>query len=225
MGSKLPKVLVPLCDKPVIQYVYDALTEVGIPKPITVIGQTGSQIEEAIGDATIYAKQEEPLGSGHAVISAREAAQGADNILIMCGDSPLFRASTIKSTIASHKAEDATVTLACAILDNPTGYGRIIRNSTGEVSGVVEEKMASEEQKAIQEINGGCLAFDADWLWNNIDLMSKNEAGELCLTEMVDIALAQGKKVITVTAGQDEVLGINTPEQLAEAERVIKSRI
>jgi len=206
-----------------IRYVLDTLADVGITRPIVVVSGDGT-VEKTLGDTCIYAYQEEPLGSGDAVISARKASGDAKNLLILCGDSPLFRSSTIRELMEVHASAGAVVTLTSAVLENPSGYGRILRGASGEVRGVVEEKLASEQEKAIKEINGGSYAFDAAWLWENIHLMRKNEAGEYCLTEMVDLAISQGKRVATVSAKADEVLGINTPEQLREAEEVLRRR-
>ncbi|HET6454263.1 MAG TPA: NTP transferase domain-containing protein [Armatimonadota bacterium] len=224
MGSDLPKVLLPLCGRPIICHVLSLLAEVGIRRPVIVISREGDAIRETLGDDYSYVVQGEQLGSGHAVLCAREAAQGAKNIIVMCGDSPLFRVETIRSLMREHVRHQATITLTSAILDDPAGYGRILRNPSGEVSGIIEEKMASDEQKSIEEINGGCYGFDAEWLWGNIGLMTRNEAGEYCLTEMVDIAIRQGRKVITVSSGQDEVAGINTPAHLKQAERMLCSK-
>ena len=221
MGSDLPKVLLPLCGRPVIGHVLGVLAEVGIPRPVIVISQEGDVIRETLGHQYTYAVQNEQLGSGHAVLCAREAAGGAKNIIVMCGDSPQFRVETVRSLMTEHVRRGAAVTLVSAVLDDPHGYGRILRDPTGEVAGIVEEKPASEEQKAVKEINGGCYGFDAEWLWDNIGLMTRNEAGEYCLTEMVDIAISQGRKAITVPSQPDEVAGINTPQQLAAAERIL----
>lgn len=224
MGSDLPKVLVPLCGQPVIAHILDALCKVGIARPLVIIGYRAEMVREALGDRAVYALQPEQRGSGHAVMCAREAAQGARHVLIMCGDSPLFKVETIRSLMDVHVSEGAAITLAAAVLEDPHGYGRILRGSNGEVIGVAEEKIATDEQRAIREINGGLYAFDAQWLWENIHLMTENEAWELCLTEMVDIAITQGKRVITVSAAEEEVAGINTPEQLRAAERVLQER-
>jgi bifunctional UDP-N-acetylglucosamine pyrophosphorylase/glucosamine-1-phosphate N-acetyltransferase len=224
MGSDLPKVLLSLAGRPVLAHVLDSLAQVGITRPVVVIGAGGELVKETLGDCCIYAVQEEQLGSGHAVMCARDAAGHAENILVMCGDSPLFRVETIRSVMEAHLRERATITLVSAVLEDSSGYGRILRGPGGEVSGIVEEKLAAEEQRAIKEINGGLYAFDAPWLWESIGLMRRNKAGEYCLTEMVDVALAQGRRVITVTASPDEVAGINTPEQLRAAERVLRRR-
>lgn len=225
MGSDLPKVLLPLCGQPIISHVLGLLAEVGIPRPVIVVNRDGDMIRKSLGDGYLYAIQAEQLGSGHAVLCAREAAEGARNIIVMCGDSPLFRVGTVYSLMLEHVRRSAVITLVSAVLDDPRGYGRVLRDSAGEVSGIVEEKLASDEQKAIEEINGGCYGFDADWLWENIGLMTRNEAGEYCLTEMVDIAISQGRRVITVSSGPDEVAGINTRAQLEQAEHILCGRI
>lgn len=224
MKSELPKVLLPLAGKPVISRILDVLAEVGIPRPVVVIGRGGDLVKKTLGDRCVYAVQDEQLGSGHAVMCAREAAGDAKDILVMCGDSPLFRAETVRSLMSAHIRESAAITLVSAILDDPTGYGRILRAPSGEIAGIVEEKLASDDQKAIREINGGLYAFDGAWLWGNTHLMRENDAGEFCLTEMVDIAISQARRVITVPASPDEVAGINTPEQLLAAERTLRGR-
>jgi bifunctional UDP-N-acetylglucosamine pyrophosphorylase / glucosamine-1-phosphate N-acetyltransferase len=224
MKSELPKVLHPLVGKPVISHIVSLLARMGIPCPVVVIGGSGDMVKDALGDCCVYAVQEEQLGSGHAVISAREAVGDVRNVLVICGDSPLFKDQTVRDLMQSHVREGATITLVSAVLEDPTGYGRIIRAPDGEVAGIVEEKLASEEQKAIREINGGLYAFDGPWLWENTHLMRKNDAGEYCLTEMVDIAISQGRRVIAVPASPEEVGGINTPDQLRAAERILLSR-
>lgn len=223
MGSDLPKVLLPLLGRPMLAHILDVLSEAGIPRPVAVVGQRSELIRAALGDACLYARQVVQRGSGHAVACARQAAGKARNILVVCGDSPLFRAETIRSLMEAHVKEQATVTLTSAVLQEPRGYGRILRED-GDVVGIAEEKIATEEQKAIREINGGCYAFEARWLWLNLGEMRENQAGEYCLTEMVDIAIRQGRRVITVTAEADEVAGVNTPEQLQAAERILARR-
>ena len=223
MQSDLPKVLIEICGRPMICYVLDALTSVGVRSPVIVIGKGAGLVEQTLGGGYTYVLQEEQLGSGHAVICAREAAQGRSrDLLVMCGDSPLFRARTVRALMEAHVRENATISLVSAILDAPTGYGRIVR-ADGRIVGVVEEKLADETQRAIREINGGCYAFDSEWLWGNIDRMRENEVGEKCLTEMVDIAIAQGKHVTAVSCESDEVLGVNTPAQLALAESILSA--
>lgn len=225
MRSDLPKVLHPVCGRPMICHVLNSLEAVGIPRPIIVVGRGAELVERTLGSRYAYVLQEQQLGSGHAVACAREAAEGCScHIIVMCGDSPLFRVETVRALMDAHLQENAVVSLTSSTLNDPTGYGRIVRSAEGRIVGVVEEKTANETEKVIHEINGGCYTFDSDWLWENIGLMSENEAGEKCLTDMVGIAIAQGKRVTSVPCGAEEVLGVNTPEQLAEAERIMRER-
>ncbi|MDI6829691.1 MAG: NTP transferase domain-containing protein, partial [Armatimonadota bacterium] len=226
MGLECPKVLAPLLGRPLVCHVLDKLAEVGIERPIIVVGAGARQVRQTLGENYQYAFQEEQLGSGHAVLCAADLARNQSrSILVMCGDSPLFKTSTIRSLMEVHSSQKPAITLVSAILDDPRGYGRVIRDETGEITAIVEEVGATDEQKAIKEINGGCYAFDAEWLWNNLDLISENEAGEKCLTQMVDIAIRQRKRVISVTADSEEVLGVNTPGDLVVAERILAGRI
>lgn len=225
MNSDLPKVLHPVCGRPMVSHILDALQAAGVPEPVVVIGEGGDQVERALGENYIYVRQEHQLGSGHAVMCARGAAEGkARNILVMCGDSPLFRVETIRSLMRGHQREQATIALVSAVLEDPGGYGRILRDERGRIIGIVEEDLADTRQRTIKEVNGGCYAFDAEWLWGSIDTMRRNDVGEYCLTEMVDIATARGRRVAAVSAEPDEVLGVNTPAQLAAAEQIMRAR-
>lgn len=225
MRSDLPKVLHPVCGLPMVCHVLNTLKEVGVSRTIIVIGMGAELVEQTLGVGYVYVLQAQQLGSGHAAMCARAAAEGQSrHTLVLCGDSPLFRVETIRALMDCHARENATVSLVSAVLDDPTGYGRIIRDAGGRITGVVEEKLADEAQRAVKEINGGCYAFDSSWLWANIDRMTVNEVGERCLTEMVDIAIGDGRTVVAVSAQPEEVLGVNTPAQLAEAERILCER-
>lgn len=220
-----PKVLMPLCGRPMLAYVLDVLREAGVSRPIIVVGKDGGAVRETFGDACECVVQEEQLGSGHAVLCAREAARGSRHVLVMCGDSPLFRTETVRPLMDAHVRGRAALTVVSAVLDDPTGYGRILRAPNGDVTGIVEEKLASPEQRAIREVNGGCYALDAEWLWGNLAAMRRNDAGEYCLTEMVGVAIAQGRGVIAVSAPAAEILGVNTPAQLQRAEEALRARL
>ncbi|MCL6629336.1 MAG: NTP transferase domain-containing protein [Armatimonadetes bacterium] len=225
MGSSIPKVLLPVCGRPILRYVLDILEDVGIQRPVVVVSpETGKAIRDEFGGTCTYAVQNEQLGSGHAVKCARSAADGYENILVMCGDSPLFQAKTVRLLMNTHVEQRATITLVSAVVSDPRGYGRILRDANGGIEAIVEEQVATEEEKRIREINGGCYAFDAAWLWRNIELIPQNPAGEYCLTEMVHIALTRGLKVCAVTAESEEVMGINTPDELLAAEVIMRRR-
>lgn len=224
-GDNLPKVLRRVLGKPIIAYVLDALKCAGIRDVTLVVGYGADQVMNEVGGGVRYARQTEQKGSGHAVACARETFADFDGILvIMCGDSPLFTAATISAILNEHKQTQAAISLASARLDDPFGYGRIVRDSRGAVSGIVEEKCANESEKAIQEVNGGVYAFDSRWLFDNIDKMAINEAGEYNLTDMVRVAVAQNRTVATIECDPQELTGVNTPDQLLVVEEVLRGR-
>lgn len=224
-GTPFPKVLRTVLGKPMVEYVLDALAEAGIENVTLIVGFMADKVRSAVGDCVRYVLQEEQKGSGHAVACAKDAYKDfTGHLIIMCGDSPLFHSQTVSEIMREHLSSNAAVTLASAVLDEPYGYGRILRNEKGIICGVVEEKCASDEQKAIGEVNGGAYAFDAQWLFSNIDSMALNEAGEYNLTDMVRVAVTQGKMVSAVRCGAQELLGVNTPEQLAFVEELIRGK-
>lgn len=168
--------------------------------------------------------QPEQKGSGHAV--ARAAQHFSDfvgNLVIMCGDSPLFAADTIKTIMREHETSSPAITLVSAVLHDPSGYGRILRDSQGRITSIVEEKCASADQHAIKEVNGGVYAFDAKWLFDNICRMAINEAGEYNLTDMVRVAVELGQEVTAVQCDPVELMGVNTPEQLKTVAGILSS--
>lgn len=223
---EFPKVLRQACGRPLINYVTDAIHAAGITDVTLIVGFGADYVRRAMGDDYHYVIQEEQLGSGHAVACAKGLlAERAGHVIVMCGDSPLFTPSTIVSLREAHLAAQATITLASAALDDPTGYGRIKRGPAGEIIGVVEEKCASPEEKLIREINGGAYAFDSEWLWANIDRIERNDAGEFNLTDLVRIAVSQGERVEAVPADRQEVMGVNTPADLRCVESIIRRRI
>ena len=223
--TDLPKVLIPILGRPMIAYVLDAIREAGIGDITLVVGYQADKVRAALGEAYRYIFQKMQLGSGHAVLCAREALAGvSENVLVLCGDSPLFTSETIRLLAEHHRQTGAAITLVSAMPDDPSGYGRILRNAAGGIRAIVEEKGASDETKAIREVNGGAYAFRAEWLWANIERMRVNAAGELNLTDLVEIAVSDGETVQTISCDPQEILGINTPEQLAEVETLLGTK-
>jgi bifunctional UDP-N-acetylglucosamine pyrophosphorylase/glucosamine-1-phosphate N-acetyltransferase len=224
-GRSMPKVLRPVLGRPIISYVLSAVTEAGVADVALVVGYQALEVEAALGDGFVYVLQKQQKGSGHAVACAREEFSGFDgHLVVMCGDSPLFRAETIRKMMRAQVDTGAVVTLASAVLENPFGYGRILRNGQGRITGIVEEKCASPAQRAIREVNGGAYVFDAPWLFGSIDDMAVNEAGEYNLTDMVRVAVGQGRRVSAVECRPEELQGVNTPEQLLAIEEVLRDR-
>lgn len=224
-GDPFPKVLRKALGKPLAGYVIDALMAAGIKDITLIVGFGASLVKSEVGDTVSYALQTEQKGSGHAVACAKDAMRNFDGALIvMCGDSPLFRSDTVSGIRREHIRSKAAVTLASAELDDPFGYGRILRDSAGVVTGIAEEKCASETQKTIREVNGGIYAFDSRWLFDNIDQMAVNEAGEYNLTDMVRVAVEQGRRVSTIKCDPVEMMGVNTPDQLSAVEEILRGR-
>lgn len=223
--AEFPKVLRQASGRPLIAYVINALKSAGIDDINIIIGLGADYVRDALGSGYRYIMQHEQQGSGHAVYCGKETlGSKPGHAVIMCGDSPLFTPGTITSLKARHISSAAAVTLVSAVLLDPTGYGRIKRLPTGEISGVVEEKCATPEEKSIHEINGGAYAFDSAWLWENIEQIKRNEAGELNLTDMVRVAAAQNKKIEAVKVEPKEVMGVNTPADLQAVEEILDLR-
>ena len=224
-GEPLPKVLRPILGRPMVCYVLDALSGAGIRDVTLVVGYRAEDVKRALGDSVDYIPQPEQKGSGHAVACAAHRFDGfTGHLVVMCGDSPLFTSDTVRAMMAKHIATGAVITLASAVLTDPFGYGRILRDSEGRIRAVVEEKCADEAQRSISEVNGGAYVFDGAWLFANLHAMAVNDADEYNLTDMVRVAVEQNAVVSAVTCDERELLGVNTPEQLAAIEDMMRNR-
>lgn len=222
-GEPFPKVLRPVLGRPMVEYVLDALRSAGVDEITLIVGYGAEEVRREVGASVGYVLQPEQKGSGHAVLCARDDFRDfAGGLIVMCGDSPLFTADSVRRIQDEHLRTGAAVTLASAVLDDPFGYGRIVRDFDGVITGVVEEKCADEREKAIREVNGGAYAFDARWLFDNIDQMAINEAGEYNLTDMVRVAVGQGRVISAVQCDARELLGVNTPAQLGTVEEILR---
>lgn len=226
MKSKLPKVLHKALGKPMVQWVIDCLSQAGVHNKIAVLGHGGAQVEPVIAGQAAIVYQTEQLGTGHAVMQAVPVLP-ADNdcVLVICGDTPLLRAQTIQQLIAMHQAEGSAVTLLTAHADNPTGYGRIVRQGQ-QIAAIVEQKDADEAQKLIQEINTGTYCFDQNFLLQYLSALDTNNAQkEYYLTDLIKIANQHGLPVGGfVLEDFSESLGVNNRIQLSQAEAVLRKR-
>jgi bifunctional UDP-N-acetylglucosamine pyrophosphorylase/glucosamine-1-phosphate N-acetyltransferase len=220
MHSRLPKVLHALAGRPLLSHVIDAARAVEARRIVVVYGHGGEQVRESTrGDDLAFVRQEPQLGTGHAVQQALPMLTDAPITLVLYGDVPLIRADTLKTLVAASR--DSVVVLTSE-LDDPTGYGRIVRDSRGAISAIVEEKDAGAEQRRIREINTGLMALPtaplARWLGR---LNNDNAQGEYYLTDIVKLALTDGVRVDAVKAGaQWETLGVNSRAELARLERI-----
>ncbi len=230
MGGDRAKVLYPTADRPMIDWVIDAIEQAGCNRSIIVVGHQADDVKKALADRTgiAFALQNEQLGTGHAVMIARAALGDLKNkdVLVLCGDGPLIRAQTIRTLIDRHRATGAAATLATAIIDDPTGYGRIVRDAEGRLAGIVEHKDADDTQRAILEINPSYYCFDAQALFSALDRIdNQNAKGEYYLTDVFALLRADGLRVEVVDAvPAEDILSINTPDQLATVDAILRHR-
>ncbi len=228
MKSKMPKVLHKVCGKPLSKWVIDASKAAGADKVCAVVGHKAETVKEVLGDVCEFALQAEQKGTGHAVMQAIDVIKNSKGeVVILNGDTPLITAETINKAIEYHKNNGNQATVITAILDDATGYGRIVRDNDGSVLKIVEQKDASEEEKKINEVNSGMYVFDAQSLVYALDKITPNNAqGEYYLTDTLEILLSAGKKIGGYAiSDNDEIRGINERVQLNEAEKIMQKRI
>jgi len=230
MNTQMAKVLHEVCGRPMLAYVLDACREVGIGKIYVVVGFSSEQVRECFSDYDdiVWVEQDKQLGTGHAVLCCREHLKDFQGeTLVLCGDGPLIRAETLKSLIESHEAGQSAATLATAILKDPTGYGRIVRDKYNNIQGIVEDSDCTPEQKAINEINPSYYLFDNQVLFEALENIKPNNVKEeYYLTDAVSGIISTGHKVTAVTAVRpEEAMGVNSRVQLSEASKIMQHRI
>ncbi|MFL7808041.1 MAG: bifunctional N-acetylglucosamine-1-phosphate uridyltransferase/glucosamine-1-phosphate acetyltransferase [Anaerolineae bacterium] len=229
MRSDLTKILHPLAGKPIARWVVDTALEIGADETVFVVGKDSAQIRQVLGDNEVqYVYQAERKGTGHAAMQARPVLEGrAAYVLICYGDMPLLETETLRLLVDNQRATGAVMTILTLIHEDSRGFGRVIRDEEGHVLEVVEEKVCTPEQLAIQELNCGVYCFEGGWLWSHIDQIPLNPVKkEYFLTDMIGIAVADGQTVDPISIDDpDQVIGINTRIHLAQAEAVIRRRV
>ncbi|MEM7130865.1 MAG: bifunctional UDP-N-acetylglucosamine diphosphorylase/glucosamine-1-phosphate N-acetyltransferase GlmU [Chloroflexota bacterium] len=230
MKSKLPKQLHRVAGRTLVEWSVEIANQVSSELPTAVVGHGKEDVKRVLTDRVQYAVQEEQLGTGHAVQQAESLLRGqVDAIIVIYGDMPLLRGETLRGLADLFIQEQATGNLALAMLtvvrDDPQGFGRILRDTDGKISAIVEEAACTAEQLKIRELNPGIYCFDANWLWDNLSSIPLSAKGEYYLTDMVEIAVAQGKRIASTFADIEEVDGINTRIHLAHAEQIMRRRI
>lgn len=222
MKSKIPKVLHKVLDKPMLDHVMEAAQVVTNNKPIVVIGHMSDMVREHLGDKAEIALQEEQLGTGHAVMMAEHYIDDEDEVLILCGDTPLIKGETLKE-MTKIKSEGYAAVVMSAVEDDPTGYGRIIRDESNDFMRIREQKDASEEEKAIKEINAGMYIINGKLLKENLSKLSVNNAQrEYYLTDVLEHIKNAGHRIGVYQADKKEIMGVNSRLQLSEAERIMR---
>ena len=228
MKSDIPKPLHEICGRPMIDHVLRTLGELEPERTAVVVGADADEVCEVIGDRARTCEQAEQRGTGHAAQCALPGLQGFEgDVLITYADIPLVRSGTLRGLVEHHRSAGAAATVLTTEVEEPTGYGRIVRDSADAVSAIVEHRDASPEQRAIREINTGIYVFRSQALVGALQQITPdNEQGELYLTDAVEILVAYGRTVAAnVAPDAAEVMGINDRVQLAAAERVARDRI
>ncbi len=227
MKSDLPKVLHPVCGRPMIWHALQAVKDVTDGQPVVVIGHGAQQVRQAVGDAARFVTQAERLGTGHAVQQAESALRGqTDLVLVTSADMPLLAPETLRRLVEAQESNTGPITMLTVLADDPRGFGRVARGADGAVQAVVEEAQATPEQLAIRELNVGAYCFDAGWLWDALERVPLSPKGEYYLTDTVALAVAEGLAVRALTLDDPvEAVGVNTRVHLSEAEAGLRRRV
>ena len=231
MKSRTPKLLHELAGRPMVAYVIDAGRAATGARPLVVTSPATAAVRDALGGSVDYALQAEPRGTGDAIAAALAALgdglDAVDELLVLTGDAPLLEASLLEELLVERRLDEAAIALVAVDAIDPAHLGRVVRDEAGTVERIVERKDATDEEVAINEINTGLYAFDAAWLRGRIgSLKPSPKTGELYLTELVELARADGRLVVALTVEDDgRLLGINDRAELAQAEWDLRTRI
>lgn len=213
-----------------VEYVIDAAREAGAEEICLVVGHKAELVKERIGSGVTYVLQEEQLGTGHAVKCALDFIGTEGDTMILCGDTPVITGRTLKELLAYHRLYELKATVLSTILEDATGYGRIVRDASGNFQRIVEQKDATPEEQAIREINSGMYVFrSADLSDSLMQIRNDNAQKEYYLTDTIEIIHNQSHSGDGIAVGAmateraDETRGVNTTEQLAEAAELLKN--
>ena len=224
MRSELPKVLVPVNGRPMVRFVIDALRAAGVSRMVVVVGYRADLVRSELANVAglDFADQTEQLGTGHAVMMCRQQlAEHHGPVAVVAGDSPMLQAESVATLLQEFHSRRTACLIGSVNRDDPTGYGRVLRDAAGDFVGIIEEKDATAEQKAVREVNVSTYVFDAkELLWALDQLRADNSQREYYITDCPTILLAAGKQVAALNALKPcEALSINSPEELAQVEQ------
>ncbi len=229
MKSKYPKALLPLCGKPLVLHALGTVKETQADPVIVVIGAAAEQMQTLLADCgVVIVHQTERKGTGHAVMCAEPALAGHQgDVIVTCADIPLVQPQTLTQLFHHHTSTGAAATVLTAICEDPTGYGRVVRDEQGMVREIIEHKDADEQTRQIKEINTSIYCFNIPALLAALPrITSDNAQGEYYLTDVIPQLLKEGQPVAAISsASYQEVMGINTRAQHAEAERIARDRV
>ena len=227
MKSDLPKVLYPVCGKPMVWHALEAARVVSEELPVMVVGHGAEGVRDVIGSVARFVVQAERLGTGHAVQQAESMLNGkTDLVLVSAADMPLLSGDTLSKLVETQKANSGPMTMLTIVADDPRGFGRVVRGENGGVRAIVEEADATDEQKAIKELNVGAYCFNADWLWDALVRIPLSAKGEYYITDTVGLAVDDRLHVAAITLDDEvEAIGVNTRIHLSEAEAGMRARV
>lgn len=235
MKSEIPKVLHPVAGMPMLFYPIEAAESISMKKIIIIVGHKAEVVINALAsrfktqDSRLqFIRQEPQLGTGHAVMCAEGALKDfKGDILILSGDVPLITKETLMALVKMHRRTNAVLSLITAVINNPSGYGRVVRNQNNSITRIIEHKDANEKEKALKEINTGIYCISSDFLFSNLkNLKNKNRQVEYYLPDLIESAVRQGKKVSSIVhINPSEVMGINNRIELAEANEDMRERL
>ena len=226
MKSSIPKIIHKVNGVPMISKIINVLNNLNPEENILILGYKKEEVLKVVGEDSSYVLQNEQLGTGHAVMQAKEKLKDYDgDVMILCGDTPLLKCETLKALYDFHKSTNATTTILTSIYENPFGYGRVVKED-GLVKAIVEEKEATQEIKKIKEVNAGVYCFNAKELFKALDKIdNNNEKGEYYLTDVIGIQVKENKKVQSfILEDSQEILGVNSKVELAIANQVLRER-
>lgn len=227
MKSKYPKVVHRVCGKEMVNHIIDVSKKSGVKDIVAILGHESDIVKSRLPENTVIAMQTEQLGTGHAVIMAKDHIKDEDTILVLCGDTPLIKEDTLKRLFNYHIENSYHATVLTTEVENPTGYGRIIRDKNLDLLKIVEQKDATEYEKLVKEINSGIYCFNGKSLRESLDLLDNNNAqGEYYLTDTIKIIREKGNKVGAFNGSTiEELMGVNSRVELSKAEEIMRRRI
>lgn len=227
MKSKYPKVVHKVCGKEMVNHIIDVSKKSGVKDIVAILGHESDIVKSRLPENTVIAMQTEQLGTGHAVIMAKDHIKDEDTILVLCGDTPLIKEDTLKRLFNYHIENSYHATVLTTEVENPTGYGRIMRDKNLDLLKIVEQKDATEYEKLVKEINSGIYCFNGKSLRESLDLLDNNNAqGEYYLTDTIKIIREKGNKVGAFNGSTiEELMGVNSRVELSKAEEIMRRRI
>jgi bifunctional UDP-N-acetylglucosamine pyrophosphorylase / glucosamine-1-phosphate N-acetyltransferase len=232
MKSELPKVMHPVGGRPMVALVVEACLAAGCRRVVAVVGYQQELVRKALasfGEKVAFAVQAEQLGTGHAVRCTEpllSEPDAPDEVFVLAGDGPLIRPETLSRVLERHRSTGAAATLATSVIDDPTGYGRIVRDSAGRFASIVEHRNCTPAQLAIREVNPSYYCFETRTLFTALAALRPNAAsGEYYITDVLSQLLSEGRRVEVIEAvPPEDVLSINTPAELARVDAIYRAR-